>query len=171
MEGNPTMSILLFLLFLLLFALPVALGLSKLFKKAGEAGWKGFVPIYNLVIMLRLIGRPASWAWAICGNYLFTFVWSLLRGDVNSDLYRVIYISLSVLSFVFLVRAFFTLSYSYGKDGVFTVWLVILPFVFFPVLGYGKSRYEGPFGDPDAYDAFQAGLNGSFDFEHDILAN
>ena len=171
MEGNPMLSILLLLLFILMFPLPVALGLSKLFKKAGVAGWKGFVPIYNLLIMLRLSGRPGWWAWVICCNYLFVFLWTLLQGDMNADIYKVIYFSLSILSFVFLVRAFNTLALSYGKDSSFTIGLVLLPFVFFPVLGYGKSRYEGPFGDPDAYDAFQAGLNGSFDFERDILAN
>lgn len=170
MEGNPTMSIMLLLLFMLMFPLPVALGLRKLFIKAGVNGWKGFVPIYNLLIMLRLSGRSAWWALVICCNYLFAFLWTLMQGDMNADIYKVIYFSLSILSLVFLVRAFNTLSLSYGKDSAFTVGLVMLPFVFFPVLGYGKSRYEGPFGDPDAYDAYQAGLAGSFDFEKDILA-
>lgn len=33
----------------------------QFFKKAGEEGWKGFVPIYNYYIHLELIGRPKWW--------------------------------------------------------------------------------------------------------------
>lgn len=35
-------------------------GLYKIFEKAGEAGWKAFVPVLNKLIWLDLIGRPRS---------------------------------------------------------------------------------------------------------------
>ena len=34
-------------------------------------------------------------------------------------------------------------SKSYGKEEGFTVGLVLLPFVFYPILGYGSSQYIG----------------------------
>ena len=33
----------------------------KLFTKAGEAGWKCLIPIYNYYIMLKIGGKPGWW--------------------------------------------------------------------------------------------------------------
>ena len=30
----------------------------KLFAKAGQPGWASIIPIYNLVILLQIVGRP-----------------------------------------------------------------------------------------------------------------
>ena len=36
-------------------------GLAPLFKKAGEAPWKAYIPFYNTWIMQELAGRPKHW--------------------------------------------------------------------------------------------------------------
>src|SRR6186713_1402950 len=45
-----------------LLTLPVYLllgfGLRPLFVKAGEEGWKAFVPVLNAITILKLTGRP-----------------------------------------------------------------------------------------------------------------
>ena len=48
-------------LFVLLCQLLMFVKLWKLFKKAGYAPYLAAVPIYNSVILLRIIGRPAWW--------------------------------------------------------------------------------------------------------------
>ena len=35
----------------------------QIFTKAGEAGWKCLIPIYNLLVLLKIVGRP--WWWII----------------------------------------------------------------------------------------------------------
>ena len=45
---------------LLILLLP-AFGLSKMFQKAGVAGWKAYVPFYNTWIMQELGNRPKHW--------------------------------------------------------------------------------------------------------------
>ena len=45
------------------------------------------------------------------------------------------------------------LSKSFGKEEGFTVGLVLLGIVFFPILGFGDAKYLGPFGDKTAFDA------------------
>jgi hypothetical protein len=45
------------------------------------------------------------------------------------------------------------LSKSFGKEEGFTVGLILLGFVFFPILGFGDARYLGPYGDKAAFDA------------------
>src|SRR5450432_2911088 len=39
----------------------VFVSLWKIFEKAGKPGWSGIVPIYNLVVLLEIVGRPLWW--------------------------------------------------------------------------------------------------------------
>jgi hypothetical protein len=39
------------------------------------------------------------------------------------------------------------LSLSFGKDSGFTLGLIFLGFIFYPILGFGDSKYEGPGGN------------------------
>ena len=50
----------LILIQLLILLLP-SFGLSKLFEKAGQPGWKAWVPFYNTWVMLNLASRPRHW--------------------------------------------------------------------------------------------------------------
>ena len=34
-----------------------------MFEKAGEAGWKSIIPIYNIIVLLKIVGR--EWWWVI----------------------------------------------------------------------------------------------------------
>jgi hypothetical protein len=36
----------------------------KIFEKAGEAGWKSIIPIYNVYIMYKIVGMK-NWFWYI----------------------------------------------------------------------------------------------------------
>jgi hypothetical protein len=47
------------------------------------------------------------------------------------------------------------LSKSFGKDEGFTVGLVLLGIIFYPILGFGSAKYQGPYGDPVQYQAYQ----------------
>src|SRR5581483_5242330 len=39
-----------------------AIGLWKVFVKAGKPGWAAIVPVYNLWVIFEIIGRPGWWA-------------------------------------------------------------------------------------------------------------
>jgi hypothetical protein len=45
-----------------------------------------------------------------------------------------------------LILIYNGIAKSFGKGGGFTVGLLLLPFVFFPILGFGSARYLGPGG-------------------------
>ena len=49
------------LLFMLLIAVVVIAGVWKTFVKAGKPGWASLIPIYNVVVMLQIVGRPIWW--------------------------------------------------------------------------------------------------------------
>jgi arginine exporter protein ArgO len=55
------------------------------------------------------------------------------------------------------------LSKSFGKDEGFTIGLIVLSFIFYPILAFGSAKYLGPYGDPVAFRALQE--ERLFDFE------
>ncbi len=59
---NPFQLILLALALFVFWFLP-ALGVCLLFRKSGVEGWKGFIPVYNSLVMVQISERP--WYWVI----------------------------------------------------------------------------------------------------------
>jgi hypothetical protein len=114
----------------------------RLYEKAGRAGWEGIIPFYNLYVMLKITGKPAWW-----------FILFLIP----------------IVNYVFLIWTTNMLSKSFGKEEGFTVGLVLLGFIFFPILALGDSEYLGPYGDPEAFKAYRQSQVG-FDFEKNTLA-
>jgi hypothetical protein len=95
----------------------------KIYTKAGQPGWAVLIPIYNLIVLLNIVGKP--WWW------IFLFM-------------------IPIVNFVFLVWTYNMLSKSFGKSEGFTVGLVLLAVVFVPILGLGDATYQGPAGLPPA---------------------
>ena len=52
-------------LFALLIPIALVVGFIAsywvIFTKAGEAGWKCLIPIYNLIVLLKIINKPVWW--------------------------------------------------------------------------------------------------------------
>ena len=94
-------------------------GMWKVYEKAGKPGWASIIPIYNVIVMLEIIGKPMIW------------LLLLLIPCVN------IYFGIVMINL---------LSKSYGQSEGFTVGLIFLPFIFYPLLGFGNYRYLGPAG-------------------------
>jgi hypothetical protein len=98
----------------------------KIYEKAGQPGWAAIVPIYNLYVLLKIVGKPGWW--------LILFL-------------------IPIVNYVFIIWTYNMLSKSFGKEEGFTVGLVLLGVVFFPILGFGDAKYLGPYGDKAAFDA------------------
>ena len=49
------------LIFMLLIAAVIIAGVWKVFVKAGKPGWASLIPIYNIVVILQIVGRPIWW--------------------------------------------------------------------------------------------------------------
>jgi len=89
----------------------------RIFAKAGKPGWAVIVPIYNIIVLLEIIGKPLWWI------LLF-----LIPG----------------VSLVFTIWMWNLLSLSFGKNTGFTIGLLLLPIIFIPLLGIGNAKYVGP---------------------------
>ena|ERR1051326_9107021 len=95
-----------------------------IYNKAGQPGWASLIPIYNIIVLLEITGRP--WWW------IFMFF-------------------IPFVNIVFFIMMYNSLSRSFGKDEAFTVGLVLLNIVFLPILAFGDSQYIGPNGEKAGY--------------------
>ena len=89
----------------------------KIFEKANQPGWAYIIPIYNMVVMLQIIGRPIWWI-------VLFFI----------PLVNVIVGIMCILDF----------AKSFGKGTGFAVGLLFLGFIFAPMLAFGDAKYQGP---------------------------
>lgn len=89
----------------------------KIFTKAGEAGWKSIIPIYNIIVLFKLVGMNP---------------WMIL-------LYLV-----PIANIVVMILFNIKLAKAFGKGGGFAAGLIILNTIFTLILGFGSAEYVGP---------------------------
>ena len=94
----------------------VLAGMWKAFEKMGRKGWEGIVPIYNLYVLLQVLGRPVIWL-VLCVIPLVNIV-------------AVIVLCIDVAK-------------GFGKSTNYGIGLGLLGFVFWPMLGFGQDKWQG----------------------------
>jgi hypothetical protein len=114
-ESSGIGGIIVGLIYLAIIAVVVA-GMWKVFVKAGKPGWAAIVPIYNLIVLLQVAGRPAWW----CILFL-----------------------VPVVSFVIAIIVGIDIAKAFGKGTGFGLGLTFLSFAFYPILGFGEANYQG----------------------------
>ncbi len=106
-----------FSLIMLALTVVVIAGMWKTFSKAGKPGWACMVPIYNVIVLLQIAGRPLWW-----------FVLLLIP---------VVNLIVSMVLMVDIAKAF-------GKGAAFGIFgLALFGFIGFPMLGFGDAQYGG----------------------------
>jgi len=105
------------LLWYIVFYVIYSLAFYGVFKKAGQEAWAAFVPIYNIYVLMKVVGRPGWW---------------LL-------LYFIPFVNLVILIIVMI-----DLAKSFGKGGGYAVGLIFLFWIFGMILGFGSAQYVGP---------------------------
>lgn len=91
----------------------------KIFVKAGKPGWAGIIPIYNLIVLLEILNKPI-W-WIVLFFVCFPIAWIVIALE--------------------LAKAF-------GKSTGFAVGLILLGFIFIPILGFGSAQFKGGAAQP-----------------------
>jgi len=105
-------------LFGLVIAVIVIAGMWKVFAKAGEPGWAAIIPIYNIYIICKITAKPIWWL--------------------------ILLVVCPPVGFVILILLTVALAKSFGKGVGFAIGLILLPFVFYPILGFGDATYTAP---------------------------
>ena len=101
------------LVFLGIFLLTMA-GYWKIFTKAGKPGWATLVPIYNFIVMLQIARRPMWW---------------------------LILMFIPIVNFFVVLVVTLDIAKAFGRGTGFGLGMVFLGPIFFPILGFGGSRY------------------------------
>jgi Family of unknown function (DUF5684) len=101
----------------LLVALIIVAGLWKIFTKAGQPGWAAIVPIYNMIVLTKIVGKPMWLAVLLILPCTFFIGWILVS---------------------------LALAKSFGKEIGFAIGLMFASLIFVPILGFGSAEYKGP---------------------------
>lgn len=105
-----------FILFYLVIIAFLLFCLYKIFIKAGrDDAWAAFIPIYSAFVQIDIIKKP----WWEFFMYLIPF-YGLYLAIVDTN----------------------RLSKFFGKSEGFTVGLILLPFIFYPILAFGDAKYD-----------------------------
>lgn len=111
------------MIFMLIFVIVAyvvsAFLLSRIFQKAGVEGWKAWVPVYSTWTMLELGGQQGFWA-----ILLFVPV-------------------VNIAGYVFVIIAMYNIGLKFGKDAVFFLLAIFLPIVWYAILAFDKSTWQG----------------------------
>ena len=103
--------------------LPIAIAILMIaslwiiFNKAGRPGVAAIIPIWNVIELIRISGKPLWW---------------------------ILLLLIPIVNLVILIIVLNGVSKGFGKEAGFTVGLVLLPVVFFPILAFGKATYSAP---------------------------
>ena len=96
----------------------------KIFTKAGQAGWKTLIPIYNGMVLFKII-------YGSMGKFFLLII--------------------PVFGQIYYIISMFRLARVFGKGGGFGFGLWVLPTIFTLILGFSKKiPYVGPFGKQNA---------------------
>ncbi len=98
-----------------LLSLLTLVAMWKVFNKAGEPGWAILIPIYNLIVMLRIAGKPAWWFLLFC---------------------------IPLVQIVVAINVDVCTARRFGKGVGCGLGLLFLPMIFYPILAFGSATYE-----------------------------
>lgn len=114
-DGGTAVAGVIFAIVYVVFLVLVIAAMWRIFNKAGEPGWAAIIPIYNVIVLLRVAGKP--WWWFLL--FIIPIVNLIISIIVAIDLAR-----------------------NFGKGGAFAAGLIFLPFIFYPILAFGDARYQ-----------------------------
>ncbi|HRW77170.1 MAG TPA: DUF5684 domain-containing protein [Candidatus Sabulitectum sp.] len=88
----------------------------KIIEKAGKPGWASIIPIYNVIVMLQIAGKPEWW-------FLLLLV--------------------PVANVIIAIITIIALAEKFGQETGFAIGMLLLPIIFYPILAFGDSKYQG----------------------------
>ena len=140
-QSNPSAGIveIIFILIMLGLAVILIAGMWKVFEKANQPGWGVLIPVYNVVLMLKIAGKPLWW---------------------------IVLFFIPLVNYVIIVLVSLAIARNFGKGTGFGIGLAFLPYVFYPLLGFSNAEYNpvdtssgGGFNPMRSFDRPAGGMN------------
>lgn len=89
----------------------------KVYEKAGKPGWAAIVPIYNIIVLLEIVGKPMWW---------------------------VILFFIPIVNLIVSILVYIELAKRFGQGIGFAIGLLLLPVIFMAILAFGGAQYQKP---------------------------
>ena len=99
----------------LIILVAIIAGLWKIYTKAGKPGWAVLIPIYNLIVLLQIVGKPIWW---------------------------IVLFIIPIANIVAFILVYIELIKKFGQPTWHVIALILLPFVYIPYLGFGDVKYQ-----------------------------
>jgi len=84
------------------------------FTKASQPGWAAIVPIYNLVVLLKIANKPLWW---------------------------ILLMLIPLVNLIISIVVSIAVAKNFGKTTIFGLGLAIVPFICYPILAWGDAEY------------------------------
>lgn len=84
--------------------------------KAGQPGWASIIPIYNVYVLCKIVGKPGWW---------------------------VILMFIPLANLIIAIILMVELAKSFGKGIGYAIGMLLLGFIFIPMPGFGDATYHG----------------------------
>ena len=137
-------SLIVFLVFVILVCYALStLAMWKIFKKAGEPGWKALIPIYNAYILCKIIGI-SFWIWVISIPVVLGVAGAAIGMGNDSELaFALFNVVQNIYTIVLSIVVYVKLGKAFNKSGAFIAGLILVPLVFDLILAFDDSKYVG----------------------------
>lgn len=99
----------------LVLVILMIVGMWKVFTKAGKPGWAAIIPIYNAIVLLEIAGKPIWW---------------------------IILFLIPCVNLIIAILVSMGVAKNFGKSEAYGVGLALLPFIFYPLLGFSDAKYR-----------------------------
>ena len=104
-----------FIIYLVLVVVNYA-AMWMVFTKAGQPGWFILIPLFNVYVMLLVAGKPGWWIVLMFIPFVNIIIFILMAVGVATN---------------------------FGKGAGFIIGIILLPFIFYPILAFGDAQYQG----------------------------
>lgn len=116
----------------------LVIAMWKIFAKAGVAGWKSLIPIYNVYKYCQIIG-VSFWIYVLLVPFVIGLITAIFNNqDVTTIVSGLYSIFISIFMAIKTGKAF-------DKSTGFIVGLVLLSSIFELILAFGSSKYVGDY--------------------------
>lgn len=116
----------------------IAIGHSRMYRKAGVAGWKAFIPVYHTYNNFKI-----SWNVKFFFLYLVMYFLTYTVGGSEQLLLSLIGAASGIALIVIAVKQNVKMAKVFGKGTGTAILLILFPAITSLVLGFGKAQFQG----------------------------
>jgi hypothetical protein len=99
-------------------SLLVIISLWVIISKAHRPGVSQIIPIWNFIEQVRISGKPLWWV--------------------------ILILLVPIVNIVLLIIVWANICKAFGKSAAWVVGIIFLPFIFLPLIAFGKNSYTKP---------------------------